>query len=204
MHTRRLQIRKLAPGRRLELRTLRLTDRCRPFRNGDPNSSGVAECRQMSAFATGVAVRQGLFRASGPGALRTFVDSLARELSDQSPPAAIEGVECHRPEHGTCELTGLEHAISQSISSRPHRPRICSSIAHMDKEAEESGRIMQPGMLRSALMGPKLNRVLVSPSKVASRCLQDQASSGHGPVGRPSAATRSALSERNSRELHSR
>jgi hypothetical protein len=46
----------LAPGRRFELRTLRLTDRCAPFKNRDPCSPSVAECRQMPGFATGVAV----------------------------------------------------------------------------------------------------------------------------------------------------
>src|SRR2546426_9378892 len=47
--------RKLAPGRRFELRTLRLTDRCCPFRNGALNSLSAAECRHVSRFTTDVA-----------------------------------------------------------------------------------------------------------------------------------------------------
>jgi hypothetical protein len=48
---------ELAPGRRFELRTLRLTDRRRPFKNRDSNSPSVAECRQIARFVTGVAVQ---------------------------------------------------------------------------------------------------------------------------------------------------
>src|SRR6266566_9689845 len=36
---------RLAPDRGFEARTLRLTDRCRPFRNGGLYSPGAAECR---------------------------------------------------------------------------------------------------------------------------------------------------------------
>jgi hypothetical protein len=52
------QLTKLAPGRRFELRTLRLTDRRRLFRNRDSNSRRVAKCREVTRSATGVAVRQ--------------------------------------------------------------------------------------------------------------------------------------------------
>ncbi len=49
---------KLAPGRRFELRTLRLTARCGRFETSGPNSLRAATCRQMPRFATGAAVRQ--------------------------------------------------------------------------------------------------------------------------------------------------
>src|SRR5213594_2937479 len=50
--------RKLAPGRRFELRTLRLTDRRRSFRNREANSLSAAEFRHMPRLATRVAVHQ--------------------------------------------------------------------------------------------------------------------------------------------------
>ena len=37
---------------------LRLTDRCGPFKTGSLNSLSVIECRRVSPFATGVAVRK--------------------------------------------------------------------------------------------------------------------------------------------------
>src|SRR5438552_18734766 len=48
-------ISELAPARGFEPRTLRLTDRRRPFRNAGPNSLSASECRQLQPFATGVA-----------------------------------------------------------------------------------------------------------------------------------------------------
>jgi hypothetical protein len=38
---------------------LRLTDRCVPFRNGDPKALSSAECRQLVRIITAVAVRHG-------------------------------------------------------------------------------------------------------------------------------------------------
>src|SRR5207249_11646498 len=49
----------MAPGRGLEPRTLRLTDRCCPFRIRDPNSPSAVEYRQMPRFAAGVAAMGG-------------------------------------------------------------------------------------------------------------------------------------------------
>jgi hypothetical protein len=69
---------KLAPGRRFELRTLRLTDRRRPFRNRDLNSPSAAEYRQIPPFATGVAVRQSQ-RLATATRLLTLITVLARE-----------------------------------------------------------------------------------------------------------------------------
>ncbi len=59
------ELQDLAPGRRLELRTLRLTDRRRPFRNSDSNPLSAAACHQMPLFATGVAVQTKLAIAQG-------------------------------------------------------------------------------------------------------------------------------------------
>ena len=44
--------------------TLLLTDRCGPFRSADLNSLSAVECRRISPFATGVAVRIGSTGAS--------------------------------------------------------------------------------------------------------------------------------------------
>jgi hypothetical protein len=48
---------EVAPGRGFEPRTLRLTDRCGTFRNGDLNSLSAAEYHHFPPFITGVAVR---------------------------------------------------------------------------------------------------------------------------------------------------
>ena len=55
----------LAPDRGFEPRTLRLTDRCTPFRNAASNSLSAAEYRQLPPFATGVAVRNTVIRFVG-------------------------------------------------------------------------------------------------------------------------------------------
>ena len=69
-HTGRVRIRELAPGRGLEPRTLRLTDRCAPFRNGDLNSLSAAEYHHLPRFIGGVGVR--LFvRSTGHGGNHT-------------------------------------------------------------------------------------------------------------------------------------
>jgi hypothetical protein len=47
----------LAPERGFEPRTLRLTDRCSPFRNDCPCSQSAAECRRSPACIAGVAVQ---------------------------------------------------------------------------------------------------------------------------------------------------
>src|SRR5712691_1854490 len=58
----------LAPGRRFELRTLRVTDRCRPFKNGAPNSPRAVRCQQVARVATGVGVRTASgYRATANG-----------------------------------------------------------------------------------------------------------------------------------------
>ncbi len=52
----RFEIVCLPPERGFEPRTLRLTDRWTPIRNGSPNSLRAAEYRQLARFISGFAV----------------------------------------------------------------------------------------------------------------------------------------------------
>ena len=51
---------ELAPGRGLEPRTLRLTDRCGPFRNHGLYSPSAVEYHGLARFFAGIAVRTDL------------------------------------------------------------------------------------------------------------------------------------------------
>src|SRR6266849_1475321 len=53
----------LAPERGFEPRTLRLTDRCSPFKTGCSNSLSATTCRHLPRFIAGVAVRATLSRS---------------------------------------------------------------------------------------------------------------------------------------------
>ena len=47
----------IGSGVGIRTQTLRLTDPCRPLKNGAPNSPRSVRCQQIARFATGVAVR---------------------------------------------------------------------------------------------------------------------------------------------------